>query len=85
MNANVQNIVTDSKEKVEPLAGSLEQDFLTLRHKRKYCKVCRLAFLTDSQMHEHLKTNSHRRNYFAYCYRVNRESLVKEKAGMVLV
>ena len=72
-----------STDRVDMLEGTLEQDFLTVRHKRKYCKVCVMAFLSDLQMHEHLKTNSHSRNYYAYRYHTNRPSLATEKLGMV--
>ena len=67
------NPVSDSKESLRAMEGSLAQEFLTVSRKRKYCKVCKMAFNTDDELRNvHLRTDGHRRNYLGYTYHLNR-------------
>ena len=67
------NPLSDSKESLKAMEGSLAQEFLTVSRKRKYCKVCKMAFNTDDELRNvHLRTDGHRRNYLGYTYHLNR-------------
>ena len=72
------NPLSDSKESLKAMEGSLAQEFLTVSRKRKYCKVCKMAFNTDDELRNvHLRTDGHRRNYLGYTYHLNRYVISK--------